>query len=128
MRIHDAAESAKLPVKTVRYYDEIKLVSPIRAENGYRDYGDSEVQKLSFLAHARGLGFSLEDCRLLLSLYEDQNRASADVKSIAKSHISKIDAKLKELQSLKSTLTKLVTQCNGNSRPDCPIIKELARN
>lgn len=126
MKIQEAAMQSDLPVKTVRYYDEIKLVNPDRQANGYRFYRANDVEKLKFLGRARGLGFSLDDCRQLLSLYEDKNRASAEVKSIAQSKIKDIEAKLLELESLRDTLTKLANSCQGNDRPDCPILEGLA--
>lgn len=127
MNIREASELSGLPVKTIRYYDEIELVKPGRANNGYRDYGDKEVHKLHFLARARGLGFSLGDCRQLLSLYEDQQRTSASVKQIAQSKISEIDTKLDELSAMRNTLSKLVESCHGDDRPDCPILEELGK-
>lgn len=127
MNIRQAATQSGLPTKTVRYYDEINLVSPGRAENGYRDYSEIEVHKLRFLGRARGLGFSLDDCRQLLSLYEDTNRASASVKKLTQAKIREIDYKLKELQSMRNTLRKLADSCHGDDRPDCPILDELGK-
>lgn len=126
MNIGQAAERAGLPVKTLRYYEEIGLVAPDRQSNGYRDYGEAEVHKLRFLQRARGLGFSIEDCRALLSLYEDRNRASADVKRLALARIDDIDRKLEELKGLRATLDSLARACQGNDRPDCPILEDLA--
>jgi len=125
MNINTAAQESGLPTKTVRYYDEIGLVQAARAANGYRDYGEAEVHKLRFLGRARGLGFSLDDCRQLLSLYEDRKRASADVKRIAQSKIAEIETKLTELNAMRSTLSSLVNSCHGDDRPDCPILDEL---
>jgi len=126
MNVQQAAAISGLPPKTVRYYDDIGLVSPARGENSYRRYSDSDVHKLRFLQRARGLGFSLEDCRQLLSLYEDQGRASADVKALALKHIAEIDGKLEELKSLRRTLGALADACRGDKRPDCPILDGLA--
>jgi len=127
MNIGSAAHATDLPRKTIRYYEEIGLVRPARAENGYRDYSDSDVHRLKFVQRARSLGFSIEECRLLLSLYDDEHRASADVKALAVEKIGQIDRKLAELQSLRATLTRLADTCQGNDRPDCPIIDDLAR-
>lgn len=128
MKIGVAAKRSGLPSKTVRYYDDIALVSPVSVgENGYRNYEDSDVRKLLFVRKARSFGFSIEDCRDLLSLYEDRNRASADVRKIAQERIAEIDRKLEELQSLRKELGLLVTACNGDNRPDCPILTELSK-
>ncbi|WP_404426912.1 Cu(I)-responsive transcriptional regulator [Thalassospira australica] len=126
MNISDASRDSGLPAKTIRYYEDIGLIKPGRQENGYRDYSDNDLHKLRFLQRARGLGFSVEDCRVLLSLYEDRNRASADVKQIAKTHLIEIERKIAELQSLQKTLSHLVDACQGDHRPHCPIINDLA--
>ena len=126
MNVGRAAERAGLPVKTIHYYEEIGLVVPGRRANGYRDYGETEVRKLQFLQRARGLGFSIDDCRALLALYEDRERASADVKAIARAHLERIEQKIAELESLRGALGHLVQSCEGNARPDCPILDDLA--
>lgn len=126
MNIGDAARESGLPPKTIRYYEEIGLLRPARRANGYRDYAPEHVHKLRFLRRARSLGFAIDDCRQLLSLYEDRDRASADVKSIAEQRIADIDAKLAELASLRQTLSRLVGACHGDARPDCPILDEFA--
>ncbi len=126
MNIGEASERSGLPAKTIRYYEDISLVAPDRADNGYRDYSASDVHRLRFLHRARNLGFSIDECRLLLSLYSDRNRASSDVKAMAEQKLSEIDAKIAELQSLKSALQPLVDCCHGDDRPDCPILDDLA--
>ena len=126
MNIGDASERSGLPAKTIRYYEEIGLVRPERGDNGYRDYREADIHKLRFLQRARGLGFSVEECRQLLALYEDRNRASADVRLMASAKLSEIDRKIRELTSLRRTLETLVHACHGNDRPDCPILEELA--
>ena len=126
MNIGEAAKQSGLPVKTIRYYEDIGLVVPDRRGNGYRAYGADAVHKLQFVQRARGLGFSVEDCRALLSLYEDEARASADVKAIAQKHLTEIETKIAELKSLHNTLKHLVDHCHGDDRPHCPILDGLA--
>ncbi|MFN3971185.1 MAG: Cu(I)-responsive transcriptional regulator [Gemmobacter sp.] len=126
MNIKDAAHRSGLPPKTIRYYEEVGLIRPLREANGYRAFRDSDVMKLAFLARARALGFALEDCRVLLSLYEDKGRASADVKAIAGRHLDEIEGKIAALESLRGTLRHLVASCHGDARPDCPILDDLA--
>ena len=125
MNVRDAATRTGLPAKTIRYYDDIELVIADRQNNGYRDYDDRAIQKLAFLKRARQLGFSLNDCRQLLSLYEDTDRESADVKALAESHLAEVDARLLELNHLRDTLAHLVHSCRGDHRPDCPILADL---
>ncbi len=127
MNISDVARDTGLPPKTIRYYEEIGLIRPMRGENGYRVFRDSDVHKLAFLGRARALGFSIEDCRTLLALYEDQDRASADVKQVAQDHLNQIEDKIAQLQSMQATLTHLVRECAGDNRPDCPILSDLAK-
>ena len=128
MNISIAAERSGLPAKTIRYYEDIALVRPGRSENGYRDYSGADIHRLKFLHRARGLGFSIAECRHLLSLYEDRERASADVKRLALAKVDEIDRKIDELRSLRETLSTLAKHCQGNQRPDCPIIDDLAGN
>ena len=126
MNIGDAAARSGLPPKTIRYYESIGLLVADRRRNGYRDYDDAHVHKLRFLHRARSLGFSVAECRSLLSLYEDRGRASADVKGLAMAKIADIDRKLAELQALRTTLGALAEACHGDDRPDCPILDDLA--
>ncbi len=126
MKIRDAAIQTDLTEKTIRYYEDIGLVVPMRRANGYRDFSEQDVHKLKFLARARKLGFSVDDCRQLLSLYSDRKRASKDVKTIAEAHLLEIEMKIQELSKMQDTLRFLVMNCKGNERPDCPIINDLA--
>jgi Cu(I)-responsive transcriptional regulator len=126
MNIGDAAERSGLPAKTIRYYEEIQLLKPSRAGNGYRDYSSEDVHRLKFLQRARSLGFSVEECRQLLSLYGDKHRESADVKELAETKLVEVDRKIAELMGLRRTLQHLVHNCHGDERPDCPILDELA--
>lgn len=127
MNIGQVSDLTGLPSRTIRYYEDIKLVKPSRAVNGYRDYDASDVHRLAFVQRSRSLGFTIDECRLLLSLYENKQRASADVKALATEKISQIDMKLKELKSLRSTLKMLAEHCHGDDRPECPIIDEIAK-
>ncbi len=126
MKIADVAEASGLSAKTIRYYEDIGLVRPMRGENGYRAFVETDVHKLTFLARARSLGFSIKECRTLLSLYEDRARASADVKALAEAHLRRIDHKIAELEGLRGTLATLVARCHGDERPECPILEDLA--
>lgn len=126
MNIGNAARHTGLPVKTIRYYEQIGLVRADRQINGYRDYSPEHLQRLTFLKRARGFGFALDDCRTLLDLYQDPSRASSDVKAVAGRHLQKLKLKAAELEQLMQTLQHLVSTCAGSRAPDCPIITELA--
>ena len=127
MQISAAAAASGLPPKTIRYYEEIGLISPARKDgNGYRDYDDRDIHILRFVHRARGLGFPVADCRNLLSLYADAGRDSADVKQLALRRIADIDTKIVELESMRTALADLADRCHGDDRPDCPILDDLA--
>lgn len=128
MNIGEVSERAGLPAKTIRYYEEIGLVIPPRSANGYRSFRDSDLHRLAFLGRARAMGFSIEDCRALLALYGDEKRESAQVKQIAESHLQAIDERIAQLQAMRATLAHLVQCCAGDSRPDCPILEDLANS
>ena len=127
MNIGDAASASGLPAKTIRYYEDIGLIRPDRSPNGYRDFDGVHVAKLNFLKRARSLGFSVDQCRALLSLYEDRERASADVKRLAVEHLGEIEAKITELEAMRATLAHLIDRCHGDDRPDCPILAGLVK-
>lgn len=128
MNISDAGKRAGLPPKTIRFYEEIGLITPTRQANGYRDFSEADLHRLAFLRRARALGFSTEECRQLMGLYTDKSRASADVKSLAIAQLARIDAQLAELQEMRRTLAHLVSACAGDQRPDCPILSDLAQD
>ena len=127
MKISEAARRSGLNAKTIRYYEDIGLVQPQRQDNGYRVFAKTDLHKLAFLARARSLGFPIDSCRSLLALYNDQDRASSDVKVIAKNHLAEIDQKIGELTTMRETLSVLVKACAGDNRPDCPILTDLAK-
>jgi len=127
MNIGQVAKHSGVSAKTIRYYESIGLIPEAsRTESGYRTYSDKDVETLRFIHHSRNLGFSVKDVSLLLDLWRNQKRASADVKALALSHIAEVDRKIGELQKIRDTLIHLTRRCHGDNRPDCPILKELA--
>ena len=128
MNIGKAAKLSNLTVKAFRYYANIGLVKPQQnITTGYRDYTDGEVSKLKFIGKARKFDFSIDECRELLSLYEDKNRTSKEVKKMTLEKISQIDSKLRDLNGLKKELSYLANNCHGDDRPNCPILEELSK-
>ena len=128
MNIGVAAKRSGVSAKTIRYYEDIGLLRPpSRTPSGYRQYVDADVQILRFVDRARSLGFSLEDLRKLLALWADKQRKSAEVKSVARRHIKDIEQKILELQTMRGALVDLTLRCQGNDRPECPILEGLAR-
>ena len=128
MKIGMASQLSNLTVKAVRYYDNIGLVKPIQnIFSGYREYDDKDVLKLKFVGKARQFNFSINECRELLSLYENKDRPSKEVKKLTLKKISQIDEKLKQLQNLKDELSYLADNCHGDDRPNCPILDALSK-
>ncbi|WP_330209903.1 Cu(I)-responsive transcriptional regulator [Pseudomonas sp. AM4(2022)] len=127
MNIGQAARTSGLSAKMIRYYESIGLLKTAhRTESGYRVYGHDDLHTLTFIKRSRDLGFSLEEVGKLLTLWEDRQRASADVKALARQHIDELNHKIRELGQLRDTLQDLMEHCQGDHRPDCPILKELA--
>ena len=127
MNIGKAAKLSGLTVKTVRYYSNIGIIEPYIAQNsGYREFSENDVAKLQFVGKARKFNFSIDECRELIALYENKERPSKEVKSLTLEKIAQIDKKLKELQSLKKQLNTLATACQGDDRPNCPILDALS--
>ena len=127
MNIGQAARKSGLSAKMIRYYESIGLLKPAhRSDSGYRLYGEEDLHSLAFIKRSRDLGFSLEEGGKLLTLGQDRQRASADVKALARQHIDELNRKIRELAGLRDTLQDLVEHCHGDQRPDCPILKELA--
>ena len=127
MNIGTVAEKSGVSAKTIRYYESIGLIPPAtRAGNGYRDYGQTDVDTLRFIQRARHLGFAVRDVANLLTLWWDKNRASADVKALALRHIEEIEIRIADLESLRGTLVHLTDRCHGDDRPDCPILEGIA--
>ena len=128
MNIGKASKFSELTVKAVRYYDNIGLVKPHQnISSGYREYNEEDVLKLKFVGKARKFNFSIDECRELLSLYENKSRPSKDVKKLTLEKISQIDEKLKQLQNLKDELSYLADNCHGDDRPNCPILDALSK-
>ncbi len=127
MNIGQAARRSGLSSKMIRYYEAIGLLQPAtRSDSGYRTYQAEDLHRLAFIKRSRDLGFSLEEVGKLLTLWQDRERASADVKALAMQHIDELNKRIDELISLRNTLGELVAHCQGDDRPDCPILKDLA--
>ncbi|WP_324134182.1 Cu(I)-responsive transcriptional regulator [Bosea sp. (in: a-proteobacteria)] len=127
MNIGEAARQSGVSAKMIRYYESIGLIeAPQRTQAQYRVYAGDDLHTLRFIRRARHLGFSLDETRALLALWRDKSRASSDVKRLAMSHVRDLEAKAAELQAMADTLRHLADTCQGDGRPDCPILSDLA--
>ncbi len=127
--IGQAAKASGISAKMIRHYEEVGLMpAASRTLSGYRTYNHQDVHMLRFIRHSRDLGFSIKQIADLLSLWRDKNRASSKVKSLAAEHIEMLNKKIEELSAMKSELSRLVSCCHGDGRPDCPILDELAQD
>jgi len=122
-----ASKASGVSVKMIRHYESIGLLKEVaRTYANYRVYSDKDVHTLRFIKRARTLGFSIEDIRELLSLWQNKSRPSASVKKVAAGHMDELKRKIAEMQSMLTTLQHLTHNCHGDQRPDCPILEDLA--
>lgn len=127
MNIGQTSKATGVSQRMIRHYEGIGLMPPPdRRENGYRDYPPNAVERLRFIANARDLGFSVEEIAALLGLWDDRDRASSEVKAIALQHADDLARKAAALEAMRQTLLDLIQGCNGDARPDCPILAGLA--
>ena len=129
MNIGQAARASGVSAKMIRHYESVGLFpEAARTDAGYRQYTDREINTLRFIRRSRDLGFSIEQIRELLGLWQDRKRPSRQVKALALAHVRELDEKLRELQAMKATLEHLAHCCHGDDRPDCPIIDTLSQS
>ena len=127
MNIGDAARASQVSAKMIRHYEAIGLIGAARrTDAGYRVYSAQDVQVLQFIHRARALGFSLDQIRELLALWQDKGRASSDERALAREHIGELNRKIAEMEAMRRTLERLAASCHGDSRSDCPILDDLA--
>jgi Cu(I)-responsive transcriptional regulator len=126
MNIGQASTASGVSAKMIRYYEAIGLVPRAdRRESGYRDYGSADVHRLRFIRRARDLGFSVEQIRELLRLWTDRHRSNAEVKALALGHVAELKERAKHLNEMAEVLRHLASACEGDGRPECPIIEGL---
>ena len=126
--IGEAAALSGVSAKMIRHYEATGLIpAAARTFAGYRLYSDADVHRLRFIKRARGLGFPMKQIEVLLSLWNDRARASADVKRLAVAHAAELGERITEMQAMQRTLQDLARRCHGDQRPDCPILEDLGR-
>lgn len=126
MNIGEVAKASGLPAKTIRYYEQIKLLSPAkRSSNGYRDYSEHELEQLRFLQRARSTGFDIEECRQLLSLQANTSRHSLEVKQLVQEKADQVAQKIAELTAMHKQLSEMAAMCQADNGPECAILNKL---
>lgn len=126
MNISDAAKKSGVSDKLIRHYESIGLIpKATRSHSGYRIYRDADVHILSFVKRARKLGFSMKEIQRLIGLWKNKSRASKEVKNLALAHLKDLDTKISELQGMANALRHLSSNCQGDDRPECPILTDL---
>ena len=126
MKISEVAIKAGITIRAVRHYEELKLVQSKRLSNNYREYSKEALDKVKFISRARKLGFSIDECSSLISLFDNQRRKSVEVRKIAIIKNDELKRQIQELEDLQKSLEWLIKKCPGNDKPNCPIIEELA--
>ena len=126
MKIGAASAASGISERMIRHYEKIRLMpKAARRDSGYRDYDERDLHTLKFIGRARDAGFPIEEIRQLLALWNDRERSSSDVKSLALARAAELKRKAKELDAMRRTLEDLAARCHGNDRPDCPILGQL---
>ena len=127
MNIGTVSEASGVSQRMIRHYEKIGLVPAPPRRGSYRDYAETDVHRLRFIANARDLGFPIDEIRMLLGLWSDRDRSSAEVKALAKGRAAELGRKAQALKAMQFALVDLVERCHGDDRPQCPIIESLAR-
>jgi Cu(I)-responsive transcriptional regulator len=126
LKIGEAAAASRISERMIRHYEKIGLIAAApRRDSGYRDYDHRDVHTLRFIGRARDLGFPIEEIRQLLTLWQDRERSSADVKALALGRAAELMRKVRELEQMRLSLEHLAASCHGDDRPDCPILDDL---
>lgn len=125
--IGDASAISGVSAKMIRHYEQIGLIQAAnRTFANYRIYSEADIHTLKFIRRARLLGFSIKQIAVLLSLWQDKSRSSAEAKRLALEHVEELENKIREMQQMSDAIRRLADHCHGDHRPDCPILESLA--
>lgn len=126
LTIGTLAKKTGTKVQTIRYYEQIGLMpEPGRTEGGQRRYRDAELDRLSFIRHARQLGFSLDAIRELLNLSDHPNKACDEADAIARRQLKQVEQRMARLEALRTELRRMVQECSGGRSADCRVLEVL---
>jgi Cu(I)-responsive transcriptional regulator len=126
MNIGQASKASGVSQRMIRHYEKLGLIPPPpRRDSGYRDYAEADIHRLRFIANARDLGFPIAEIETLLALWSDRDRSSSEVKQLAEARAAELGQKATALEAMRATLLDLARRCQGDARPDCPILEQL---
>jgi DNA-binding transcriptional MerR regulator len=126
LTIGTLARKTGTKVQTIRYYEQIGLMpEPGRTAGGQRRYGDAELDRLSFIRHARQLGFSLDAIRELLDLADHPDRPCEEANEIARRQLRQVELRIARLEALRAELKRMTTECAGGRSADCRVLAVL---
>lgn len=129
MNIGEVSKKSGMSAKMIRKYEASGIITKAkRNSSGYRQYSENDIHTFLFIKRSRDLGFSMVDIKELVSLWHNKKRASSNVKKITKKHINRLEVKAAEIEKILNTLRHLIKNCQGDNRPDCPIIDSLQDN
>lgn len=121
-----AAKLTGIKVPTIRYYEQIGLLSDLkRTDSNRRLYEAADLDRLSFIKHARELGFELDAIRTLLDLQLDPEKPCSAIDAIAREHLTDVDRRIASLQALRRELRRMIANCSHGRIADCRIIEVL---
>lgn len=125
--IGDVARRSGCSVQTIRYYERIGLIAaPIRTSGNQRVYDDDALARLTFIRHARSLGFGLDAIRELLGLSANPNRDCAEIDAIAKTHLDAVRQRISSLRILEKELNRMVEACARETVSECRVVQVLS--
>jgi DNA-binding transcriptional MerR regulator len=114
-------------VTTIRYYErEGLLPEPRRTAAARRMYAAADAQRLSFIRHARQLGFETPEVRVLLDLADHRDRSCEEVDRIARRRLEAVDDKIARLMRLRGELERMVEECRHGTVAQCRVIDTLS--
>lgn len=127
LNIGEAAAAAGVTPKMIRHYESLGMIPDVkRTAAGYRLYSPREVDMLRFIRQSRALGFPVKQIESLLALWRDEHRASREVKELAQQQLAELEARQKEIDEMRATLSQLVSLCRGDDDPHCAILEQLS--
>jgi DNA-binding transcriptional MerR regulator len=127
LSIGQLSRQTGVKVPTIRYYEQMGLIAaPERSEGNQRRYSPRELERLSFIKHARDLGLSIEAIHDLTALSDVPDRPCEDAHRIAQTHLSTVQERIAKLQRLETELSRIVAECDSGQVANCSVIRALA--